>query len=432
MSVDSALELETGHSAAATERSRQRTRLATRLDSLAVRDVSRAFIASRLLVLLVALTAAHIGSYSSAPADVGLLFQRWPPSGVLAWLFDPFVRGDSVYLLGISLHGYNSFALSTMFPGFPIAVHVLGGFGGPMAAVVVGCLLSGACFALALYLLHRLVSLEAGARIARVTVLLIAFSPLSLFFSVPYTESLFLVLSVGALYAAKRERLALACCLAAAAGATRNVGVMLAAPIALLFLYPSVSSEAIVTASPASWLRRLKPRRRPGPALLWLLLVPVGLGLFSLYLHHRFDDALAWKHAEALYGRETAWPWVTVIDGIRAAWHFQATQHVFYGVQLQDLAFLLLAILGTVAVFRLLPVAYGVYTVALLLPALTAPAIVQEPLRSFPRYTLVAFPLYIALAKLSERYRITPWVTVLSAVGLIGLTAAYVAYLPYF
>ena len=66
------------------------------------------------------------------------------------------------------------------------------------SSVIAGVLISVVGFAIALALLHRLAREELGARVADSTVLLLAFAPLSFFFTAVYTESLFLALSVGA------------------------------------------------------------------------------------------------------------------------------------------------------------------------------------------------------------------------------------------
>ena len=64
-------------------------------------------------------------------------------------------------------------------------------------------LVSLAAFLGALVLLHRLTELELGRRLARPTLLLLAVFPAAVYFGAPYSESLFLLLAVGAFYAAR-------------------------------------------------------------------------------------------------------------------------------------------------------------------------------------------------------------------------------------
>ena len=123
-----------------------------------------------------------------------------------------------------------------------------------------------------------------------------------------------------------------------------------------------------------------------------------------------------------------------MIDALRVAWHALQGQGHYYGGELVDLAFLGVAALLVLATLRCLPLAYGLYSIAALLPALTDPILAQppEPLHGLPRYVLVAFPLFMAAAAWVEKRRIAPWVITLFSVGLIGMTAALAAWLPYY
>ena len=66
--------------------------------------------------------------------------------------------------------------------------------------------------------------LEPGG-VARLAVLVTALAPMSFFLSAVYSESLYLALSVGLFYAARRGRFLTAGLLAALAAATRSAGV---------------------------------------------------------------------------------------------------------------------------------------------------------------------------------------------------------------
>ncbi len=89
------------------------------------------------------------------------------------------------------------------FPLYPLLMRwggaALGGH--PLLA---GLIVSLAAFAGALVLLYRLARLELGEDYAWRVVLLISTFPYALYFSAVYTESLFLLLSVGAFYAMRR------------------------------------------------------------------------------------------------------------------------------------------------------------------------------------------------------------------------------------
>jgi Gpi18-like mannosyltransferase len=87
-------------------------------------------------------------------------------------------------------------------------------------------------FFFAIYFVYRIAEEGWSARAAQGTVLSLAFFPTSFFFNAVYTESLFLALSAGAVWAARvRKDLLLASILAGLATATRSVGVLLLIPL---------------------------------------------------------------------------------------------------------------------------------------------------------------------------------------------------------
>src|SRR5205807_1305688 len=148
-----------------------------------------------------------------------------------------------------------------------------------------GVLISLATFGVALVLLYRLATLELGEQLAPVTVMLIAFCPVAYIFSAVYSESLFLALSVGCIWQARRGRWAWAGLLGGLAAAERNSGVMLIVPLVLLFLYgPRGDAVPVVRSSVRSWIGRLLPTYRITPQLGWTLLVPLGLAAYVVWL----------------------------------------------------------------------------------------------------------------------------------------------------
>src|SRR5438874_4450580 len=116
------------------------------------------------------------------------------------------------------------------FPLYPLLMRwggaLLGGH--PLLA---GTVISLAAFAGAIALLYRMAVLELGEEKAWPVILLVSTYPFALFYSVVYTESLFLFLTVGACYAMRRRYLLLAALAGFAAGLTRPNGFWLALPL---------------------------------------------------------------------------------------------------------------------------------------------------------------------------------------------------------
>jgi hypothetical protein len=159
-----------------------------------------------------------------------------------------------------------------------------------------------AAFSGALVLLYRLALLEIGEDYAWRVVLLISTFPYALYFSVVYTESLFLLLSVGAFYAMRRGRFGWVAVCGFAAGLTRPNGFWLALPLACLALWPRPRAAADEPALDDGSVR-LQPDLRPSLAALLAAGAPVvGVALFCAYLFWRFGDPIAWVHGQAAWG----------------------------------------------------------------------------------------------------------------------------------
>lgn len=406
----------------------------------ATRDVLVAFVGSRLLVFAASFIGAWVlphGPFMLPSVINRSFFGGWPLSSAFDHVFSPLIRGDALTYVLMPVHGYNvpgMSALQVYFPGYPGLVAILGGFASPGAAAIVGSVVSLVSFLGSLWVLHRLVTLDFGAAVARATILLLAFSPWAYFFSAPYTESLFLLLTVSALYAARTEHWAAAGLCAACASATRNSGALLIVPLVLLYLY---GPGRPVLSATASWRRLATSLRRVRPKVLWLGLAPAGLAAYSVYLQLTLGDALAWSHLEAAWGRVKEMPWDGVYLGLRAAWHAvdgTPPDAVYRLPALVDMTALVVVGACLLVAWRRLPIAYSAYATLVVLATLSAVShwLVPEPLISFPRYSLVLFPLFMATALICEARRLTRFVVPASAVGLAVLSALFAAGYPYF
>jgi hypothetical protein len=344
-----------------------------------VRDASAALLVSRLIVVAAGAVAfALLGlSHRVGAFDPGGVTRPFGPAGNA--LVAPFARWDSVWYLAIANDGYpaDDARRAAFFPLYPLLVRAVSGVVGD--PIVAGVLVSLACFGAALVLLHRLTALELGAPAARMTVWAMALFPGAVFFSMVYSEALFLALSVGAVYAARTGRWAWAGAAGALAASTRSAGVLLLVPLAVLWLWPPGG----------------RPRRVRDGA--WLALVPFGLIAFSVALAVGGGDALAPLHAQDTWFRSFAGPFLGTWDGARAAW--QGLHDLGDPAARHDLmlfGFLLAAVPAVVGVVRRLPRAYGAYVLSALALPLSWP-VGPQPLMSLPRFLAVLFPLFMWL-----------------------------------
>jgi Mannosyltransferase (PIG-V) len=408
--------------------------LASALDHAALRAARRVLTADRRLSLriawgalwwsravvwgagLVALLALGPHGHNERAYDPAGLTRPFGALGDL--LVGPAARWDSQWFLLIAKDGYVDDDRAAFFPLYPLLAHVAGApFSSPLLG---GILVSFACFLVALYLLHRLTTLELGPDVARTAVLLCAFFPMSFYFSAVYSEALFLALAVGAVYAARLRRWPLAAGLAFVAGTSRSAGVLLLLPLAIL------------------WWQSDGRRWRDA---LWLVLVPLGPAVFALYLDATTGDANAAFSAQDAWMRDFGGPFAGIWDGTLAAIdgarqllsgsrspvYFEIAAGDPFSVAGHNLtlfAFLVLAAIATVGVLRRLPLAYGAWCVAMLALPLSYP-VATQPLMSLPRFAAVLFPGYMWLALWLTRRRAAGWGVAVSGVALAVFSAQF-------
>jgi hypothetical protein len=156
-------------------------------------------------------------------------------------------RWDAAWYVSIASGGYqwagavNVEQNLNFFPAFPLlmrATSLLVSSHLPLDVRLAwsGTVLSVAAFLGALVYLYRLFDKEVGEEAAGAGLLLIATYPFALFFSAPYTESLYLLGAVGAFFHMRRSEILPAACWALLVGLTRPNGFVLAVPLTVAAL----------------------------------------------------------------------------------------------------------------------------------------------------------------------------------------------------
>jgi hypothetical protein len=397
---------------------RVRRRLAERLTEpqrRAIRDAWQAFWLSRVLVWAAGLFGLFKLGYEPLVQVPGITRASTHAATALA---APATGFDSAFYLTIAHHGYGDLATTAFFPLYPSLARLAGL---PLASTLYGGIAASlAALGVALYLLHRLVALELGDALSRPAVLAVAFFPTALFLSAIHSEGLFLALSVGSFYSARRGWWARAGILGLLAAATRSTGVLLLLPLALMYLYGPRGDRPTAPARRSGRLAVLRSRHPLRPDALWLLAVPLGLAAYLGYLWVDYGDPLATFEANReIWGRRLlplGGLWEGAFDAGRGVAQLAlgrghdivptgevedvgqlADPLALATVNLTNFAFLLFAVVATVGALRRLPLPYGAYAIATLVAIVSAPA-PHEPLLSLPRFVAVLFPLQIWLA----------------------------------
>ncbi|MEI2702563.1 MAG: mannosyltransferase family protein [Baekduia sp.] len=337
-------------------------------------------------------------------------------------LVGPGARWDSVWILQIGSGGYEPDPnRAAFFPLYPGLVALFGG------GVVAGLLVSWACFLGALTLFHRLAVREVGAAAAPWATMALALFPGAHWFSAVYTESLFLLLSVGAVLAAREDRWLLAGACAALGAATRSAGVLLVVPLALLWwdayragLRPPLHGAVAAGAGPLLGLA--------GVCLTFALIGPGWSAPFEA--QETWNRTFRGPAAGLWDGTAAAW------DGVRQLIHGRPPPLYFTEAAGDPLAIarhnvllwltLALAVALLIGVWRRLSAAHAAYATAALLLPLSYP-VAPQPLMSMPRFAAVLYPLFLVAGLGLARMPRAAAVSVLaaSAGGLAAVSAIF-------
>jgi hypothetical protein len=381
--------------------------------STGVAFVLAVYAASRLFYLISGSLLAYLvptSSFQRVTLDV--------PSGSM----NIWSHWDGEHYVTLAMGGYlhpPDNVSPAFFPMYPLLLRSFAElFGGPIskeALSVWAPLISLLFLPFALYFIYHIALEVRDESVARGTVLILAFFPTTFFLNAAYTESLFLALSAGSVWAMRvRKDLLLACVLAGFAAATRNVGIFLVVPL----MY--------------EWIRDVERFRWRG---VYLLLAPGGLFVYMVYLWVRFGDPLLYYTAQESWGRHATGPldtasraWGAAVEGASRLldpdlWAHpplsNAANQLAGASNFFNLGFFVFAMVVLLAGSRYLPLSLTVYGLLLVAPAALF-GTPGSPLMGTPRYVLVAFPVFIVLALLfKNRVLLGGWLVVSTLVSLV-------------
>jgi len=333
---------------------------------------------------LVGLLSIHVQPITSVGGDwVNLILPGGDP-----WhqLLSMWQRYDALWYQQIVTHGYHAGDSTVVFyPLYPLTSHLTSVLVGGHT-VLAELLVSSVAFTIGMWLLYRVARLDVGPIAAQLAVLLTALFPVGFYFLAPFTESLYLVLSLAAFWFARNGRPWAAGVAGFAASLTRIQGVFLVLPLAYEYM---------------------RQRRQRGQRLISLDSIDIvatvlpGLGILAVLTYDRLIVGVRTSPlgAEANWGYGFALPWNAISHSMS---HIVALGDMVELLNLVSLiGFGLLALWAA----RKLPVSYTLYVVPYLVLLFTHDEYFS-PLMSMSRYMLVLFPCFIVLARWLVR---RPW-----------------------
>jgi hypothetical protein len=209
--------------------------------------------------------------------------------------WDTFARYDSGWYHGIARNGYRFVeggrSNLAFFPIYPLLMRSVARPFGNLAYhyYFAGIAISWVSFVVAMVLLYRVARLDLSERAAGLAVAYAAVFPFAFFYGVVYSESLFLMLMLAAVYGFRTRRWLLGGVAGALATATRVNGAMMLPALALM-----------------AWQGTRADRRDRRFAAAGVLLAGAGIVLYSAYVYRLTGSWLEW------YSSLTRWnyaPW---------------------------------------------------------------------------------------------------------------------------
>ncbi len=363
------------------------------------------FTLTRLGIALVAYLAVPLIADSANPPPYHLRAD----ASLLADVFGS--RWDTGFYLSIAEEGYKYTGVPlpsvAFFPLLPLLMRALTPLVGD--TMTAGLLISNGALALAVVLFYRLVLEEWGTAVADRAVWYLLIFPTSFFGSAIYTESLFLLTTIGALYAAQRGYWEIAAMLGIAATLTRLMGLIVA-PMLLL-----------------EWWRQRREQEGGKRPSIWALaaplVVPLGTGGFMVYLWRTFGDPLAFVHGASAWERVPQSPLVTIADLLQPPaggwWAALRLGHIHVDNWL-DFGMVALFLLLGVVLLRHRRWSESVFVLLGILIPFSSGLLMSQR-----RYVWVLFPAFVLLAQWGKRPWLDKLITTCSLLGLALFTALF-------
>jgi hypothetical protein len=362
------------------------------------------FVSVRILLSVVAVVGVRDAYPAEGVVGAGGQGSEQPATRGLHNATDGTVRWDAYWYIAIAQHGYGATGRdAAFFPVYPLitrAVEMVT----PLGVVGSALLVSNIAFLVALIVLHALTRREYSDEVAQRAVLFMAIFPTAFFFFAPYSESLFLLFTLLAFWWSRQDRWPLAALAAACAIATRATGVLLV-PCLLL---DALSTRQRTTGLPQRVLASVAPL--------------VTLALYGIWWFERNGDLFAPLHAQSSWMRSLTFPLYTLAQGVRLGIQGIGDPRGIYWTG--DVLLTLCVITPLAIAWRRLAPPFLAYAALSVLLPLTYP-ISARPLLSVPRFVIVVFPAFWAMALLLERPAQRRVALAASAIGFVIASVAF-------
>lgn len=304
-------------------------------------------------------------------------FDRWGEAFLGIWN-----RYDGYRYFLLAYSGYfepSNIANTVFYPLYPMTIRFIWKLTG-LDIIVTSLILSTIAAFFAFYLLFKTTEDLYGRTPAKYAVICLAIYPTALFIVGPYTESLFLALTLAAFYLARKDRWLLAGLMGALAALTRSMGVFTA--VALAWVAYQKWRETAFAWSPRV-IKMALGVAAPGLAGIGFMLWRKAMG---------FPPVLELQ--EQYFGSYVIDPVRGIINGLTAVFTQPSPTTIIEGL---TVIFWITLFILMIRDRKRLPIEWLIYTGINLLVFTSKANSLISPMQSIGRYVLILFPGFIYL-----------------------------------
>lgn len=329
-----------------------------------------------ILIIISLVVLSRLSMYLIYALGEGILFQS---NGSF---FDSFNIWDAGWYRSIIERGYNTnynmnfdgqanWAFFPLYPMIIKLIHLII----PININILGSIISTLFFIASLTMSYLyIIETRENSKEGLFFIIIMTFGIYSFYFSVLYTESLYVFLLVTSLYFLHKRNYLLVGIFGALLSATRNMGVMLVFAVAVQYLYDYFKNNKSIK-------KFLSDTFKNTNLILGVSLIPLGLFLYMSYLWRLLGDPMAFSNVQIAWARKISNP----INSLISAYTKGGVLAVSY--VLLWVVFTFVCIVWLIANKRYAESILGI--IFILIPLSTG-------FQSIPRYIIGSFVYYLA------------------------------------
>lgn len=331
-----------------------------------------------ILIIISLVVLSRLSMYLIYALGKGVLFQS------NSSFFNSFNIWDAGWYRSIIERGYNTHytmnidgqANWAFFPLYPMIIKLIHLII-PVNINILGSIIS-TLFFIALLIMSYLYIIETrgNAKEGLFFVIIMTFGIYSFYFSVLYTESLYLFLLVTSLYFLHKRNYLLVGIFGALLSATRNMGVMLVFAVAVQYLYDYFKNNKSIK-------KILSDTFKNTNLILGVSLIPLGLFLYMSHLWRLLGDPMAFSNVQIAWAKKISNPVTNLISAYSKGGGLAASYLLLWVV------FSFACIVWLIANKRYAESILGI--IFILIPLSTG-------FQSLPRYIIGSFVYYLAFS----------------------------------